>query len=137
MMPRLRTMARCAGLQVLSLSAVMKEERDDRISVLLSLKKMLSKHPEDYPIYGAMFAYPAFLEDILVFAKECLLWGIQEEDLPADTDAERELQKILAAVFAMDLAEKKTHAQRDQILSRSAGTGYCPLSFFLYRSVSL
>jgi ATP-dependent helicase/DNAse subunit B len=106
-----------SGLQVLSLSAVMKEERDDRISVLLSLKKMLSKHPEDYPIYGAMFAYPAFLEDILVFAKECLLWGIQEEDLPADTDAERELQKILAAVFAMDLAEKKTHAQRDQILA--------------------
>jgi ATP-dependent helicase/DNAse subunit B len=110
-----------ADLQVLSLSAVMKEERDDRISVLLSLKKILSKHPEDYPIYGAMFAYPAFLEDILVFAKECMLWGIQEEDLPADTDAERELRKILAAVFAMDLAEKKTHAQRDQILTDLQG----------------
>ena len=104
-------------VQILSLSTAMQEDRDDPTAVLLQLKDTLSKQQDAFPIYRDMFKYPAFLKEVLSFGRECLLWGIQEADLPADNDNEKELQKILAVVFSMDLAEKKTFANHDAILA--------------------
>ena len=106
-----------AGAAAKSEPATMQEDRDDPTAVLLQLKDTLSKQQDAFPIYRDMFKYPAFLKEVLSFGRECLLWGIQEADLPADNDNEKELQKILAVVFSMDLAEKKTFANHDAILA--------------------
>ena len=91
----------------------MNEDRDDPTAVLLQLKETLSQQQNSFPIYRDMLKYPAFLKEVLSFSRECLLWGIQKTDLPADNDNEKELQKILAAVFSLNLAEKKIYANHE------------------------
>lgn len=104
-------------VQVLSLSTAMNEDRDDPTAVLLQLKETLSQQQNSFPIYRDMLKYPAFLKEVLSFGRECLLWGIQKTDLPADNDNEKELQKILAAVFSLNLAEKKIYANHASIMA--------------------
>ncbi len=112
---------RLTDVQVLSLTSVMKEDRDQKTETLLLIKQLLDDHQDAFPIYRDMFKYPAFLDEILSFAKECMLWGITENDLPVDTENEKELQKILASVFTLDLAEKKIHDSRNQIINSLKG----------------
>lgn len=104
------------GVQVLSLRSLMQEDRDDPTGILLQLQNALQGKKESFPIYAQMFRYPAFLQEILSFAKECLLWGISAKDLPADNDNEKELQKILDTAFSLDLAEKKIFAHRNTMI---------------------
>lgn len=105
-------------VQVISLRTAMQEDRDDTNETLLQMKTVLTNHQDAFPIYRDMFQYPAFLEEVLSFARECLLWGMTEKDLPADNANEKELQKILQTVFAMDLIEKKICADHDASLEQ-------------------
>ena len=105
-------------VQIISLRTAMQEDRDDPTAVLLQLKDALCRKQDSFPIYRDMFQYPSFLEEVLSFAGECLLWGITKEDLPADNANEEELQRILEVVFSMDLAEKKIHASKDALLEQ-------------------
>ena len=97
------------NIRVESLSAALKEESNDDEVLLLTLSSLLRKQKDMFPVYGDMFAYPAFLQEILSFAKECVLWNIREEDLPKDNPNEEELSRILSVAFTMDLAEKNNH----------------------------
>lgn len=108
-------------VQILSLSALLQEEKEDDAETCLQLKRKLTAVQDTFPIYRDMFKYPAFVKEILAFAKECMLWGIGEKDLPADTENEKELQQILAAVLTLDLPEKKLHDNRDQLLDALSG----------------
>lgn len=117
-------------IQVLSLPVIMQEEKDNKAHTLLTLKKILTKQADSYPIYQEMFMYPSFLEEILSFGKECLLWDIQVDDLPTETESEKELQKILKVVFSLDLAEKKMLEKKDTILASNQDIELYP-SFYM------
>lgn len=105
-------------IQIVSLSTAMQEDRDDPVETLLLLKHTLHEKQDSFPVYCDMFQYPAFLQEVLSFARECLLWGITKDDLPSDNENEKELQRILEIIFAMDLSEKKIHASRDVLLEQ-------------------
>lgn len=101
-------------VRIESLSTALKEEKNDDEVLLLTLSSILKKEKEHFPVYGEMFSYPAFLQEILSFTRECVLWDISEEDLPKDNTNEEELSRILSVAFTLDLAEKKNRKQLKQ-----------------------
>lgn len=56
--------------------------------LMLQSKHLLQAHAEQFPIYRAMFAYTAFIQELLAFAKTCALFGITEKQLPQRTGDE-------------------------------------------------
>ena len=98
-------------VRVESLSTALKEERDDDELLLLKLSSLLNKQKDSFPVYGEMFSYPSFLQEILSFTKECILWDIKKEDLPSGNSGEEELSRILAIALTLPLAEKENHRQ--------------------------
>lgn len=53
-----------------------------------------------------MFLFPVFIQEILSFAKECILYSISVDDLPETNANEKELKEILNIAFTLDFAEK-------------------------------
>lgn len=80
-------------------------QREDRQLMTLRLAHVLDQDTEQFPVYGKMFRYPAFLQEILAFAEECVNCGIRAEDLPSDNASEAELKKILANVLLSETLE--------------------------------
>ncbi len=97
--------------ELLSLSSALKEETDQQELLLLELKKNLD--PADYKIYSRMFSFPAFLSEILTFAKECAMYGIPADQLPVRNDAEEELKRIVSLALTLDLSEKRNLRLRE------------------------
>ncbi len=91
------------GIEVESLAALLKEDRLDTNSVLLTMSKLLHQNKNDFPVYAGMFSYPAFLKEILDFALECRKYHISADQLPQDNANEEELKRILALVLSLDL----------------------------------
>jgi ATP-dependent helicase/nuclease subunit B len=103
-------------IQVISLRTAMQEDREDHLETLLLLKNKLNEKKENFPTYKDMLVYPSFIEEILTFTQKCLLWGIQEKDLPERNNNDKQLKQILSAAFSLPLPEKKIHQERDQRL---------------------
>ena len=53
-----------------------------------------------------MFLFPVFIQEILSFTKECILYSISVDDLPETNANEKELKEILSIAFTLDFAEK-------------------------------
>ncbi len=101
-------------LQVKSLANLFEEESEDMPARLLYIAAILKNNEEEYPIYRDMFSFPAFLQEILSFAKECILYGIAPSSLPSANMQEAELRKIIQAVVKTDLPEKRTIAKSEE-----------------------
>ncbi|MBR2810502.1 MAG: PD-(D/E)XK nuclease family protein [Solobacterium sp.] len=96
--------------------------RPNRNLLLLQLAHRLQAEQEKYEIYGQMFAFPAFISEILSFAGECILYGITPDSLPAANVQQKDLREILAEAMAMDLPEKETVQQEDAFLDKVVHT---------------
>jgi ATP-dependent helicase/nuclease subunit B len=82
---------------------------------LLRLRRLLLSNQEAFSLYENMFSYPAFYEEILSFAKKCALYGIAAEDLPETGENQKQLKGMVRLALQLDLSEKKTCAEKEQI----------------------
>ena len=103
-------------IQVQSLNTLLKEEKDDAIVLSMQLSSLLHDHQEQFPIYQAMFSYPAFIQEILSFTKECILYQIDANDLPETNANEKELKQIIQIALTLDISEKKSLKKKKNIL---------------------
>lgn len=94
-----------SNLRSITPARFLKEPAVQDTSLLFSVFHILQSHREEFPVYQNMFGYPAFCKEILQFAKECALYHIPADTLPASTPSQKELQKILAYVLALPLSE--------------------------------
>ena len=114
-------------VQLLSIANLLKiDEQEDKESTVLQLAHILSGRSKEFPIYAGMFQFPAFINEVLSFARVCALWNIVPTDLPVDTDAEIELQSIVASALTLGLEEKTQVQQYDALLQKAASLN--PLS---------
>ena len=105
-------------VQLLSPSNILRQEEPaDEKADALRLSRLLKTKAEAFPIYRAMFRFPAFIQEILSFARECALYGISPDTLPGDTASERELAGILSEAMTLPLKEKMIAESYPQILS--------------------
>ena len=131
----------CAGLLPISLHALLKEDASiSKDAMLLECAHLLQDHAKDFPIYRAMFIYPAFLQEIIRFARELCLYQIDVSALPEDNGSEKELKNILTLVTQMDFVEKSMGEKRstwidslsknkDLIIHRTFSTSYWDACF--------
>ena len=103
-------------IQIQSLNTLLKEEKDDAIVLSMQLSSLLHDHQEQFPIYQAMFSYPAFIQEILSFTKECILYQIDANDLPETNANEKELKQIIQIALTLDISEKKSLKKKKNIL---------------------
>ena len=108
------------GVSTKTLSqALLKEEPQDTLCEQLRLMQKLLPAADRYRNYGAMFSYPAFIQEILSFAKKCALYGIAPDGLPSLRENEQELKQILTAALEMPFAEKILHDRREELPDRA------------------
>ena len=98
------------GIGMISLGDLLLEEHDSDEMMLLKLRRLLENDKSLFPIYGDMFSYSAFFQEVLSFARECVLYGITAGDLPVHDSREQELCRIMERALSLDLAEKKNIA---------------------------
>lgn len=107
-------------VQLLTLSNLLHaEETEEQYGMPLRLAHLLEQAAEPFPIYQEMFAYPAFIQEILSFARECALYQIDPDTLPADTASEAELRRIIKLALALPLSEKEIAMRHDAILNQA------------------
>ncbi|MBR3202330.1 MAG: PD-(D/E)XK nuclease family protein [Solobacterium sp.] len=107
-------------IQLLTLSNLLHaEETEEHYGMPLRLAHLLEHAEEPFPIYQEMFVYPAFIEEILSFARECALYQINPDTLPADTASEAELRAIIKLALTLPLSEKEVAAHHDAILNQA------------------
>ena len=96
------------GIQTVQLSSIFRRrpENDSVLGFVLSAE--LREEAERFPNYRDMFIYPAFISQILQFARECALFKISPDDLPEDTVLSGELKEIIRTALAMPLSEKES-----------------------------
>lgn len=103
----------------LSLSTLLSAEEDDT-NTTLAFASQLRSDISAYPIYGEMFRYPAFIREVISFARSCALYGIDAEQLPADTASEAELKHMITTALTFPLKEKELHDNRDACMQKAA-----------------
>lgn len=106
------------NVQVPSFSIALQEENEDTSFVTLKIQKLLQEHIDEFPIYGKMFCFPAFLQEVITFAKKCVLYGIEAEDLPEKTENELELKKLLSYVLTYPFVERNNVRKASVILEQ-------------------
>lgn len=110
--------------QIIPLSTFLKEEKDDDLVLSIQLSNRLLQAQEHFPIYQAMFLFPVFIQEILSFAKECILYSISVDDLPETNANEKELKEILNIAFTLDFAEKDNVKNGIPVSSNSISLHY-------------
>ncbi len=108
------------NVQVLTLNTLLKEEKDDVTVLSMQLSSLLNKQAEHFPIYQAMFSFPAFIQEILSFAKDCILYQITSSDLPETNANEEELKRIMEIALSLDFAEKKNIEKKEEIIHNTS-----------------
>ncbi|MCR5795353.1 MAG: PD-(D/E)XK nuclease family protein [Solobacterium sp.] len=96
------------GTAAVQLSSIFRRrpENDSVLGFVLSMK--LREESGRFPNYRDMFIYPAFISEILQFARECALFGISADDLPEDNVLSAELKEIIRMALQMPLSEKES-----------------------------
>ena len=108
-----------SGIRLTTLNALLKSDvREDREATLLQYSRLLRLKKEQFPLYSAMFGYPAFLEEILRFARQCILFQIPADQLPERSRREKELKQLLKEAFTLDLEEKRTIADLEDSIRK-------------------
>lgn len=108
-----------ADVQLLTLSALLRaDETEDLKAMPLRLSHLLMQSAEHFPIYRDMFIYPAFINEILTFARECALYQTDCDSLQENTAGEAELKQILKIASALPLPEKEAAKRRGEALQK-------------------
>lgn len=108
----LHQMRSVQGLSCRSLQSLFSAETEvSSVRQSLELQKILLQQADEFRTYREMFAFPAFIDEVLQTARSFSLWQIHPEDLPASTEAEKERSALLKAAMKMPLAEKQTAEQ--------------------------
>ena len=82
------------NVAITSLSSILyPEEVENTNAQLFHLRKLLLEHKDEIPLYKPMLNYPVFLDEIIRFAKDCILYKI--EDLPTNDENEKQLETII------------------------------------------
>ncbi len=106
-------------IRLVSLSDLMKtEEEGNRAAALFSAARLLQEHASEFPLFRNMFAYPAFSEEIVSFARQLALYQVPLSDLPERNPSEAELARILALIMRMPLKEKELGKNREAYLEQ-------------------
>ena len=109
-----------SGTDLKSLRSLMDPGSGERkYASLLALTAELKAQKEQFPIYGNMLSYPRFVQEIMQFARNCALYGITGQDLPADTESEAELRELVSAALEMPLGEAEIRSQRESLLNEA------------------
>ncbi len=87
-------------------------EEGDANALLLKARHLLIEHQSQFPIYRDMFAYPAFVEEVLTFARSICLYQIDPATLPGGSASEAELRTMLALLVTLPLKEKEVGKRR-------------------------
>ena len=95
------------GTRLFTLSNLLETKNENKEKTAFIVRRKLLREKDQYPCYSAMFNYPAFIDEILSFAREMILWEIPVSSLPHATNREIELSKILSVILEEDLAEKE------------------------------
>ena len=86
------------GTRLFTLSNLLETKNENKEKTAFIVRRKLLKEEDQYPCYSAMFNYPAFIDEILSFAREMILWKIPVSSLPHATNREIELSKILSVI---------------------------------------
>ena len=103
------------GTDVKSLSNLLRTDEEGMILQEMKLSALLKDHAGDFPIYSRMFIYPAFIQEILSFAKECALYQISPEELPSSDPQKKELRGIIRMALTLPLGEKGMNARKETV----------------------
>lgn len=95
------------GTRLFTLNNLLAKNNENKEKTAFTVRRKLLREKDQYPCYSAMFNYPAFIDEILSFAREMILWEIPVSSLPHATNREIELSKILSVILEEDLAEKE------------------------------
>ncbi len=57
-------------------------EEGDANALLLKARRLLLDHQSQFPIYRDMFSYPAFVEELLTFARSICLYQMTRQAKP-------------------------------------------------------
>ncbi|MEE8807963.1 MAG: PD-(D/E)XK nuclease family protein [Lactimicrobium sp.] len=102
------------GLQVKPLSTQLHSAPDDSLRLALLLQKEVLPEADSFTIFAKMFHYPAFFQEILSFARTCILLKIPVSSLPKDTQRDKELAMLVETAVSLPLSEKNTMAHLDE-----------------------
>ncbi|MDD6366739.1 MAG: hypothetical protein PUG17_06750, partial [Stecheria intestinalis] len=106
-------------IRMVSLSDLMKTEgEENRAAALFSAARLLQEHASEFPLFRNMFAFPAFSEEVVSFARQLALYQIPVEDLPKRNPSEAELSRILALIMRLPMKEKEYGKNRKQYLEQ-------------------
>ncbi len=97
----------CAGIQIETLSTALEEPTENTDLLTLQLSKLLLSRKKNYPVYGNMFLYPAFLFEIINFCKKCILYSIDPTTLPERNANEEELKRIVQDAMTLSYCSKE------------------------------
>jgi ATP-dependent helicase/nuclease subunit B len=107
-----------ADVRMLTLQNLLQpQEAPGEEALILQAAQLLQAHADAFPRYRAMLDYPAFVQEVLSFARELALYAIPGQDLPEDTDSERELKGMLSLLLELPLPEKDMAAGREERLA--------------------
>lgn len=104
------------GIRTVPLSAYLQSEQENEAEELMLCRQALLAHPE-FAVYYPMFAYPAFVQEILAFAREMIQYEIEIRELPERNAQEKERKQILEVILQLDLMEKTNKKNRDRVLA--------------------
>ena len=93
------------GTRLFTLGNLLERGVEVQVKTAFVVRRKLLEKKVDYPCYREMFNYPDFINEIISFAREMILWNIPTSSLPSNTDREKELQSILSLVIKEDLVE--------------------------------
>ena len=112
--------ASITGTELLSPGALLHSDaEEDKYASMMMFAQRLKDISGSLTVYRNMLKYPAFISEILSFARECALFGITEEMLPRDTQSEQELALILGEALRMPLEEQYVYRNYDELLRRA------------------
>ncbi len=113
-----------SGISLITSAELLRaDEKENRSASAVFCMRMLEEIKDLCPVYRGMFCYPAFIQEILSFARDLCLWQISPDALPEDTASEKELRIILKHVMTMDLEEKEIGRNREQLLNDALSSG--------------
>ena len=108
------------GTELLSPGALLHSDaEEDKYASMMLFARRLKDISGSLTVYRDMVKFPAFISEILSFARECALFGITEKMLPRDTESEEELALILAEALKMPLEEQFVFRNYDELVRKA------------------
>ena len=108
------------GTELLSPGALLhSDSEEDKYASMMLFARRLKDISGSLSVYRDMVKFPAFISEILSFARECALFGITEKMLPRDTESEEELALILAEALKMPLEEQFVFRNYDELVRKA------------------